>query len=194
MGAPVCNISPKNPPPQSKAPALPSIPVATDLQSAIAAVNALRQLTIQYFNQVPPSTNTTNGPMLTDFTEIPAARVVTTTNIYDPNDPTGETFVTVAQITGLKFANQTGPKVRCHPAPGLEAVFAKPAPVRTKMRMSLHRRMLRIECPWSSPTQSNPVKVGPVVFLTSCNPFHDTNLKNTNGKPDKDSKGHEREF
>lgn len=89
---------------------------------------------------------------------------------------------------------QAVPKVRCHPAPGLEAVFAKPAPVRTKMRMSLHRRMLRIECPWSSPTQSNPVKVGPVVFLTSCNPFHDTNLKNTNGKPDKDSKGHEREF
>ena len=110
MGAPVCNINTKNPPPQSKAPALPSIPVATDLQSSIAAVNALRQLTIQYFNQVPPSTNTntTNQPILADFTEIPAARVVTTTNIYDPNDPTGETFVTVAQITGLKFANKTG--------------------------------------------------------------------------------------
>ena len=108
MGAPVCNISPKNPPPQSLAPALPSIPVATDLASLIAAVNALRQLTIQYFNQVPPSTNTTNGPILTDFTEIPAARVVTTTNIYDPNDPTGETFVTVAQITGLTFANNAG--------------------------------------------------------------------------------------
>ena len=58
MGAPVCNINPKNPAPISLAPALPSIPVATDLPSLIAAVNALRQLTIQYFNQVPGNSNT----------------------------------------------------------------------------------------------------------------------------------------
>ena len=126
MGAPVCNISPKNPPPQSKAPALPSIPVATDLQSLIAAVNALRQLTIQYFNQVPGNSNTGfNGTpgqpgepgtpgggggfsAIGNFAEDVPARTVVTTRIYDPNDPTNETYVDVEQITGLKFANQTG--------------------------------------------------------------------------------------
>ena len=114
MGAPVCNINPKNPPPQSKAPALPSIPVATDLQSLIAAVNALRQLTIQYFNQITPSNplnpvNPANpSPGVGDFTEDVPARTTVTTRIYDPNDPTNETYVDVEQITGLKFANQTG--------------------------------------------------------------------------------------
>ena len=126
MGAPVCNISPKNPPPQSTAPALPSIPVATDLQSLIAAVNALRQLTIQYFNQVPGNSNTGfNGTpgqpgkpgtpgggggfsAIGNFAEDVPARTVVTTRIYDPNDPTNETYVDVEQITGLKFANRTG--------------------------------------------------------------------------------------
>ena len=124
MGAPVCNISPKNPPPQSLAPALPSIPVATDLQSLIAAVNALRQLTIQYFNQITPSNplnpvNPANPsqpdnpsfpgfPGVGDFSEDVPARTVVTTRIYDPNDPTNETYVDVEQITGLKFANRTG--------------------------------------------------------------------------------------
>ena len=126
MGAPVCNINPKNPPPQSLAPALPSIPVATDLQSLIAAVNALRQLTIQYFNQVPGNSNTGfNGTpgqpgkpgtpgggggfsAIGNFAEDVPARTVVTTRIYDPNDPTNETYVDVEQITGLKFANRTG--------------------------------------------------------------------------------------
>ena len=114
MGAPVCNINPKNPPPQSKAPALPSIPVATDLQSLIAAVNALRQLTIQYFNQITPSNplnpvNPANpSPGVGDFTEDVPARTTVTTRIYDPNDPTNETYIDVQQITGLKFANKTG--------------------------------------------------------------------------------------
>ena len=126
MGAPVCNINPKNPPPQSKAPALPSIPVATDLQSLIAAVNALRQLTIQYFNQVPGNSNTGfNGTpgqpgepgtpgggggfsAIGNFAEDVPARTVVTTRIYDPNDPTNETYIDVQQITGLRFANRTG--------------------------------------------------------------------------------------
>ena len=135
MGAPVCNISPKNPAPISLAPALPSIPVATDLASLIAAVNALRQLTIQYFNQVPGNSNTgfngtpgqpgkpgtPGGPgkpgtpgggggfsAIGNFAEDVPARTVVTTRIYDPNDPTNETYVDVEQITGLKFANRTG--------------------------------------------------------------------------------------
>ncbi len=124
MGAPICNINTKNPPPQSKAPALTSIPVATDLQSLIAAVNALRQLTIQYFNQITPSNplnpvNPANPqapqspsfpgfPGVGDFSEDVPARTTVTTRIYDPNDPTNETYIDVQQITGLKFANRTG--------------------------------------------------------------------------------------
>ena len=100
--------------------------MATDLQSLIAAVNALRQLTIQYFNQVPGNSNTGfNGTpgqpgepgtpgggggfsAIGNFAEDVPARTVVTTRIYDPNDPTNETYVDVEQITGLKFANQTG--------------------------------------------------------------------------------------
>ncbi len=139
MGAPVCNISPKNPPPQSLAPALPSIPVATDLQSLIAAVNALRQLTIQYFNKVPGNSNigiSIPGPPgapgapgevgggggfvgggggfspVGSFAEKPGSRTTVTTRIYDPNDPTNETYVDVKQITGLTFANKTGQTIK----------------------------------------------------------------------------------
>ena len=133
MGAPVCNISPKNPAPISLAPALPSIPVATDLQSLIAAVNALRQLTIQYFNQVPGNSNigiSIPGPPgapgapgevggggggfspVGSFAESPGSRTTVTTRIYDPNDPTNETYVDVNQITGLTFANKTGQTIK----------------------------------------------------------------------------------
>ena len=132
MGAPVCNISPKNPAPISLAPALPSIPVATDLQSLIAAVNALRQLTIQYFNQVPSNSDTgvnNPGPIgapgapgavgggggfspVGSFAETPGSRTTVTTRIYDPNDPTNETYVDVKQITGLTFANKTGQTIK----------------------------------------------------------------------------------
>ena len=107
MGAPVCNINPKSPPPSSRAPALPSIPPANDLPSLITAVNALRQWVIQYGNLVPPSINIP-VPSLTDFVEDPAGRVTTETNIYDPNDPSNETYITVSQITGLTFVNGTG--------------------------------------------------------------------------------------
>ena len=130
MGAPVCNINPASPPPSSRAPALPSIPLATDLTSAIAAVNALRQLVIQYFNQtgggsqtagprgavgVPGTAGTPGVPggskgdaTVGNFEEVPTGRITTTTRIYDLNDPTQQTYIDVEQITGLQFANKTG--------------------------------------------------------------------------------------
>ena len=123
MAAPVCNINPKNPPPQSKAPALPSIPIATDLPSLIAAVNALRQWVIQFTNQGQGGSGGPNnqnrgggtspggggsGGNLSNFTEVPNSRQTTTTRIYDPNDPTNQTYVDVKQITVLNFANKTG--------------------------------------------------------------------------------------
>ena len=128
MGAPVCNISPKNPPPQSLAPVLPSIPVANDLASALAALNAIRQWILQFTNLAPippapnvgpggfvqPSPTTVNiiGGRVGNFAEVPTARVVETTRIYDPNDPTKQTYVDVNQIVGLEFANGTGQTIR----------------------------------------------------------------------------------
>ena len=127
MGAPVCNISPKNPPPQSLAPTLPSIPIATDVPSLIAAVNALRQWIIQYTNQGQGGSGGPNnqnqgggtnpgggggGGNLSNFTEVPNSRQTTTTRIYDPNDPTNQTYVDVKQITALDFANKAGQTVK----------------------------------------------------------------------------------
>ena len=104
--------------------------MATDLASLIAAVNALRQLTIQYFNQVPGNSNTGfNGTPgqpgapgavgggggfspVGSFAETPGSRTTVTTRIYDPNDPTNETYVDVNQITGLTFANKTGQTIK----------------------------------------------------------------------------------
>ena len=130
MGAPVCNINPKNPPPQSLAPTLPSIPIATDVPSLIAAVNALRQWIIQYTNQgqggsggpnnqnqgggtTPPGGGGGGTPgNLSNFTEVPNSRQTTTTRIYDPNDPTNQTYVDVQQITAINFANKAGQTVK----------------------------------------------------------------------------------
>ena len=128
MGAPVCNINPKNPPPQSLAPVLPSIPVANDLASALAALNAIRQWILQFTNPAPippapnvgpggfvqpsPTTVNVSGGGVGNFSEVPKARVVETTRIYDPNDPTQQTYVDVNQIVGLEFANGTGQTIR----------------------------------------------------------------------------------
>ena len=131
MGAPVCNINPKNPPPQSLAPTLPSIPIAIDLPSVIAAVNNIRQWIIQYTNQGqggsggPNNQNKGGGTnpgggggggggtpgQLSNFQEVPNSRQTTTTRIYDPNDPTQQTYVDVKQITALGFANKAGQTV-----------------------------------------------------------------------------------
>ena len=119
MGAPVCNINPKNPPPQSLAPTLPSIPIAIDLPSVIAAVNNIRQWIIQYTNQGQGGGGGPNnqnqgggGGNLSNFTEVPNSRQTTTTRIYDPNDPTKQTYVDVKQITALDFANKAGQTVK----------------------------------------------------------------------------------
>ena len=134
MGAPVCNINPKSPVPASKAPQLPSIPIATDLATAIAALNALRQWVTQFMNNPSTFSNDVNiGPggfiqpkpgavspvppggvvgVGSNFAEVPTARRTTTTRIYDPNDPTKQTYIDVEQITGLQFANsKTGQRI-----------------------------------------------------------------------------------
>ena len=129
MGAPVCNINPKSPIPQSVAPALPAIPVAIDLATAIAALNAIRQWIIQYTNAgqggaggqnnqgggggttpiTPGSGNSANN---SNFSENPSKRVTKTQRIYDPNDPSQQTYIDVDQIVGLQFSNKAGNTIK----------------------------------------------------------------------------------
>lgn len=192
MGAPICNINPKNPPPSSRAAALPSIPTVhialpgsvpagiapplppltpipstavNAIPSIIAAINALRLWVIQISDQLPPlgaggnlgnprkitnpklttrhkatplvlpipvpinltpadtgivltpgggggagagspggaGANSPSNPNYGNFIEIPSARVTKTTRIYDPNDPSKQTYVDVAQVTGITW-------------------------------------------------------------------------------------------
>lgn len=78
-------------------PTLPALPQVTPPPGLALPTIALPPVT-----NVVPSSPTINA----DFTEDLNKRVTTTFNVYDPNDPTGETYVTVSQITGLSFINK----------------------------------------------------------------------------------------
>jgi len=114
--APVCNVSPPSQIPISKVPQLPNIPIASDPQSTMAAVNAIRN----WINQFTlPSTGTvTNifGASGGDFVENTGKRVTTEQKISDPNDP--ETYVVVSQITSTTWTNKrTGQTIVWNQAP-----------------------------------------------------------------------------
>jgi len=84
-------------------PTLPALPQVTPPPGLALPTIALPPVT-----NVVPSRPTVNA----DFTEDLNKRVTTTFNVYDPNDPTGETYVTVSQITGLSFINmKTGQRL-----------------------------------------------------------------------------------
>jgi len=104
MAAPVCNVSPKIPPALGQVPALPAIPTATDPASTMAAVNAIRNWIIQFLGPSGGGSLVSSGPS-GDFVEVTKARITTPTRIYDPNDPTKQTYIDVNQITGMKFQN-----------------------------------------------------------------------------------------
>src|ERR1700735_2853534 len=106
--APVCRITPQKPyapPPQAMA---TSIPIASDLASAIQAVNALRQLLQILMNQIPnnnippPGGFTSQPTKNANFNEV--SRVTTPTKIVDPTNPAN--YVIVNQITALKFLDK----------------------------------------------------------------------------------------
>ena len=115
MGAPVCSTTPP-PAPQAKAGiVVNSVPVATDLQSAIAAVNALRQVVNGLLGAnttgnggagpgPAPGQPKTGGFNATNQFQV-QNQVVKTTRIYDPNDPSKQTYVDVNQVTALTMYN-----------------------------------------------------------------------------------------
>lgn len=110
MGAPVCNVSPTPPPQQPGAVYVPNIPVASDLPSAIAAVNAMRQVMMASAGQNSSGFNPGPGPNpgggFTSKSQFQVTnQVITPVRIYDPNDPSKQTYVDVNQVVSLTMSN-----------------------------------------------------------------------------------------
>lgn len=106
--APVCAVSANETIQQPKPVQYPSIPVATDLPSAIAAINAMRQVVQKLsggFTTSSSGKKNTPAPPQTTFTEI--SRATKTVRITNPNDPTQ--FIDVERISSLTLKDsQTG--------------------------------------------------------------------------------------
>jgi len=128
---PVCNLNTNRNTVQPDPPITPQIPVATDLASALQAINKMAQ-TLQnmlgqgwgpnnfYFGggggggfggggggggQRPPP----KPPNPSDFVEVPGTRRMTTVRIYNPQDHTQ--YVDVEQVEHVQFANKLKQKL-----------------------------------------------------------------------------------
>lgn len=110
MGAPVCHISPDEPITQPTPRYLPSIPQATDLQSALAAINSMRQILLSLLGQIPQNNLQRNGGSGTRTTQQQSgkkpdagfreiSRVVQTVRVYNPKDKSQ--YVDVERINRL---------------------------------------------------------------------------------------------
>ena len=118
--APTCNVNPNAPVVQPKAVPLPSIPIATDLPSALMALSAIRTILNVSNNANSPQNNVTpytvknpqptskqqqpgpsSGSKTSGFTQ---TNVVTQDiKVYNPDNKSQ--YVTVTQITGLTMVN-----------------------------------------------------------------------------------------
>jgi hypothetical protein len=115
--APICYINPPAPSAEPVAPTIPAIPVATDLQSVIQAVNTIAQILRSMNNQqdLGPPQRLTDATVnskkhRSDFHEVVTKRVVKKVRVFNPQNKSQ--FVDVKQITGLTFANKlTGQQI-----------------------------------------------------------------------------------
>lgn len=109
MSAPVCHVPPENARiPQPGVRNLPSIPIATDMHSLYAAVNAMRQtiqiITDQQQTQINNFSRKPDPEKKTQWIE--QARVVEKEKIYQNNDPSTGNFVEVERINSLTMADK----------------------------------------------------------------------------------------
>lgn len=112
MGAPTCNVSPTPPPRAKTSPLVNNVPVAKDLASAIQAVNALRQVVNGLIGQntggnggVGPGPAPLNPGFSSQSQFQVTNQTITKTRIYDPNDPSKQTYVDVDQVVALTMQN-----------------------------------------------------------------------------------------
>lgn len=104
--APVCHVPPEDANiPQPGVKTFPTIPVATDLTSALMAVNALRRAVQLLTNQIDNRSTTNNFNTKPDPNQKPqwneVERVVEKEKIYQNNDPSTGNFVEVERINRL---------------------------------------------------------------------------------------------
>lgn len=114
MSAPVCpdpRIFPPEQQPDTRQ--FPSIPPAHNLSSALAAINAMRQLLDYLLNRQPQNNNGGGNTGQAKkgaqgkYSEVPGARKTQKVRVYNPNDKSQ--FVDVEQIVGLTMRdNKTG--------------------------------------------------------------------------------------
>lgn len=91
MAAPVCNIQGTVQPPSASLPGLQPIPKATDLQSALKAIQALTN-NFNYLLSAPGN-----------FTENPNLRTYKTVRVFQPGN--SAVYVDVQQITSMTLVN-----------------------------------------------------------------------------------------
>jgi len=113
MGAaPQCMLTPNEPDPSAPAINFPSIPVPNG-QNTLAVLQALRNAINVLTNQVSHINRNNNNNNQNNNVPPPNNRnqfhitnqVVKNVKVFDPNDPTGQTYVTVAQVTALTMRN-----------------------------------------------------------------------------------------
>lgn len=108
--APICHIPPEDAQiPQPPTRDLPSIPAATDLRSALMAINTIRHVIQVITGQLPPgggnNFNTKPDPNnKLQWTE--QSRVTEKVRIYQNNDPSTGNFVEIEQINKLTMADK----------------------------------------------------------------------------------------
>ena len=110
MGAPTCTLKPTKPGPNAPVVYAENIPPATP-DNILQVVNAIRVYIMNGANGAPgaPGQNGQNygggfqGFQPNQFKV--SQQTVQDVKVYDPNDPTGNTYVTVRQITSLTLQN-----------------------------------------------------------------------------------------
>ena len=115
--APVCNVNVRQPVVQPSPPALPAIPIATNLATAIQAINVMRQAINTMNNNIPPNNQNNQNTIMNGFTTkqdqqqntpqksgfVQVSVVKNTVRITNPDNP--DQYVDVEQITGLTMQN-----------------------------------------------------------------------------------------
>jgi hypothetical protein len=111
MGAPVCELSQDQVIEQPTPRVIPPVPVARDLQSLIAAVNALRQIVFMLLGapviggtgQTRPSNQKAPNQKVSRFAEVPGSRVTKDVRI-DVESDTGLTgYIIFQQINRVQM-------------------------------------------------------------------------------------------
>ena len=123
MGAPMCTLKPTIPSPSAPVVYANNIPPANK-DNLVDVVNALRNLVLGGQSTGGSggggqSGNTGGGFTSNEQNQFQVVeQIVTPIKVYDPNDPSGQTYVTVNQITGLRMQNPYDKSTWSWTAPG----------------------------------------------------------------------------